>query len=105
MSQGFVYAIADQSGDKLKIGYSKNPNRRLKQLATGSSDRLYILTMFHGDKFLEKLIHRKFKKVRHNGEWMKVSQELLDYINNKSEYNYTELDDKGKLRSYLKIKM
>lgn len=105
MNQGFIYAIADQSGAKMKIGYSKNPNRRLKQLATGSSDRLYILTKFHGDRELEKSIHRQFEKVRYNGEWMKASQELLDYINEKSDNNYVEWDDKGKLRSYMKIKM
>ena len=99
---GYIYAITD--GKNIKIGYSKNPKKRIKQLSTGSSSNLYLLLYFEGDKKLEKQIHNSFKKIRYNGEWLDVTQELLDYLNWQSDIAYIDWDNNGKLRSYIKIK-
>lgn len=99
----YIYAITN--GIDIKIGISADPKRRLRQLNTSSPINLYILTFFVGNRELEKIIHKQFKKIRYNGEWMEVSQELLDYLNSMSENCFIDWDEHRKLRSYLKIKM
>lgn len=47
-----IYAIGD--GNKVKIGYSKNPQKRLKQLQTGHPNKLKLLHTWEGDKLAEK---------------------------------------------------
>ena len=102
---GYVYAISDQSNNRIKIGFSKNPKKRLKQLSTGAADKLYLLTYFNDDRKLEKSIHKQFKKVRYNGEWLFATKELIEYLNQMSNDKYIDWDVNGKLRSYLKIKL
>jgi hypothetical protein len=96
-----IYAI--YNGEHIKIGFSNNPKRRLKQLSTGSSLRLRLLTTFQGDKTLEKQIHQKHQKVRHNGEWFIVTQELLDYLNMMSSDKWIQIDEDGVVRSYRRM--
>ncbi len=82
-----IYLISD--GDLVKIGYSKNPTKRLNQLQTGHPKTLKLIKTFdyrsHGkitERIMEKRIHfilRRFK-VRHNGEWFKFSHSNLDEL-------------------------
>ena len=80
----YVYFIS--SDDKIKIGYTKNIKRRLKQLQTSNSSQLLLLGYIEGDKDVEKQLHKRFAqyRIRKNGEWFNCSDEILDYIN---EYN------------------
>ena len=94
----YVYAISD--GYNIKIGVSKHPEKRIKQLNTGNAESLYLLGYFEGDRKLEKYIHDNFRKVRFNGEWMYPTEELLDYLNNKIDKKYIMITD-GKVKSYL----
>lgn len=41
----FVYAIASAKSGPVKIGYSQDPQERLKQLQTGNPERLHILAV------------------------------------------------------------
>ena len=103
MNTTYIYAITN--GTQIKIGYSGNVKRRLKQLNTGSADKLYILCTFIGGRELEQEIHIKFGYNRINGEWFKVDQDMLDYLNSMSQDKYVDWDGSGKLVGYLKIKM
>lgn len=80
----YVYFIS--SDDKIKIGYTKNIKRRLKQLQTSNSSQLILLGYIEGDKNVEKQLHKRFAqyRIRENGEWFNCNDEILDYIN---EYN------------------
>lgn len=75
-----IYAIGD--GNKVKIGYSKNPRRRLRQLQTGHPNKLKLLHTWEGDKLAEKRIHYILKPLilRHNSEWFKISLNDLGII-------------------------
>ncbi len=73
-----IYIIWD--GENYKIGRSKNPQKRLKALQTGSPKRLKLLKIFDyqsrtktNEIIIERRIHffLKMQKVRHNGEWFK----------------------------------
>lgn len=68
----------------VKIGISKHPLKRVKQLQTGTSDRLYLYKWFDvvNPKKLEKYVHKLLWKHRIHplGEWFKLSKELIDFI-------------------------
>jgi len=90
-----IHYISD--GVNIKIGYSHNPNKRLKQLQTSNHNRLTILATESGYIDEEKSRHCKFIKDRINQshEWFRPSDELLSYINNISRY-YIECQE-GKI--------
>ena len=97
----YVYAISD--GSYIKIGISKNPQQRIKQLNTGNVKKLVLLGYFKGGRELEKHIHYKFRTVRYNSEWMNPSDELVNYLNKKFDNTYIEVED-GVIKSYFCIK-
>lgn len=72
----FIYAIGT-SGSKQKIGYSRNPNQRLKTLQTGNPEQLLIHYQFEidesvADKF-EAYVHRQHNHKRLKGEWFEMT--------------------------------
>lgn len=64
----FVYFIQADAG-AVKIGRAKDPESRLRQLQTGSPDKLQMLHVVPGDAELEASLHRRFGTVRIRGEW------------------------------------
>lgn len=85
-----VYFITDKKN--IKIGYSKNPNKRIKQLNTGNAKKLMLIGYMNGDKNKEKELHCQFSQDRSNGEWFSPSDELLDFINIKFSQIHVEKD-------------
>ena len=79
--QAFVYFIENQTGH-VKIGWSKDPIKRLKALQTGSSEPL---TMVYAAGFLDEadarycegLLHRHLAARCVHGEWFMA--EGIDY--------------------------
>jgi hypothetical protein len=72
----WIYFISD--GDRVKIGYTaRNPHRRLKQLQTGSSRRLYLLAAMPGTMADERALHERFASLRVSGEWFAIEPALL----------------------------
>jgi len=66
-----LYIIqSDKTGD-IKIGRSKHPQKRLKQLQTGSPQKLKLLVVVENKGNIEKNIHRRLDRYRsrRNGEW------------------------------------
>jgi hypothetical protein len=68
-----LYLISD--GEKLKIGVSKNPQKRLTQLQTGHPKKLKIIKIYDVPNYHEKRLHRQLWmfRERHNGEWFTVN--------------------------------
>lgn len=106
IKNGKVYFISDMKN--IKIGYTANSiEKRIKQLSTGSPDKLYCLGYIHGDKQKEHELHVLFEqnKIRNNGEWFIPSQELIDYINKNNQMENVWIDyDNGEINKYLAIK-
>ena len=77
---GYVYLIGEKENpDRYKIGStrSSNINKRLKQLQTGSSAKLYVKDFCetsHPFK-LEKMLHNHFKSSNIIGEWFELSDD------------------------------
>lgn len=77
---GYVYFIQGLYGGAIKIGYSKDPEGRLKTLQTGYPDTLRILLLVPGSELTEKYFHREFELYKLNGEWFKPEREIMDRI-------------------------
>lgn len=97
-----VYVIESTSGH-YKIGYSKNPMRRLKELQKTQGPFQYSfvsITSFETEKFAreaERYLHSLFVNHRVNGEWYKLDAFNLIYLGEQ----LSKLYDKGGLYSDL----
>jgi len=76
--KGYVYFIADDSANAeyVKIGFSKNPKKRLSDLQVANPKELVLIGMIELDQVGEKMIHKYLKEntdayVR--GEWFKLN--------------------------------
>lgn len=93
------------NGESVKIGHSKNPKKRVKQLQTGSSSRILLLGSIEGGKELEKELHKKFNYIRIKNEWFLPHEDLVEYINeNIIENKYINIEEDGRLTSLLRIR-
>jgi hypothetical protein len=71
---GYIYFFVADSG-LVKIGFSQDPNRRVKQFGDGA-----LIATIPGYLSTERAVHRRFEHLRCSGEWYEPDQELLDYI-------------------------
>ena len=72
---GRVYVI--QHGNRVKIGFTTQPTRRLADLP---HDR--VLALIPGDRRLESALHKKFQSIRTSGEWFEDHPELIAFAEN-----------------------
>jgi ribosomal protein L30E len=82
---GFIYFIVDTDKNQVKIGYSKYPTNRLKQLATATSSNLVLAATIPGDRKSEVQYHRHFAMYKCRREWFELSPEIQEFINRKSK--------------------
>jgi predicted GIY-YIG superfamily endonuclease len=65
---GIVYFVQSASGF-IKIGFSTDLERRIKQLRIGNPEKLVVLAAFLAPSRLEWQLHRKFSDLAASGEW------------------------------------
>lgn len=80
-SGGQVYFILNESAGMVKIGFSRNPEKRLTELRTGSAGEIKLLATIEGSLAIERQLHKRFEMHRRNGEWFIYSDEIRSYIN------------------------
>jgi Meiotically Up-regulated Gene 113 (MUG113) protein len=68
-----------------KIGHSKDVEKRLVQLRTGSPVSLEIKAVLPGGEDVEKILHWIFKGRRSHGEWFNLNGEDIRLIMKLSE--------------------
>lgn len=75
----------------VKIGISFAASVRLKQLQTGCPEPLELLLTIPGDVKFERRLHNMFAadRVRADGEWFRLSHEILDFIEQKKAQQTT----------------
>lgn len=103
MAESFLYIIGPASSDRYKIGFSADPDRRLRQLQTGHGEKLHVHHRRVVDEskvdVLEKLIHNANRHRKVRGEWFKMSiEESIDEI----EFALIKYDDEPNLKARLK---
>lgn len=80
---GFVYFIGTLEHEMVKIGFSANVNRRLKELQAGSPVKLAVIHKVKGNVTYERELHNQFKECRKHGEWFSLEGKLKDFLVNK----------------------
>jgi hypothetical protein len=64
-----IYFIGESWSRPVKIGYSENPAKRLKQIQSINPSKLKILFTVEGGRSLEKQYHEVLGEHRVRGEW------------------------------------
>ncbi len=75
-----VYFIQNLSTGNIKIGKSKNPSYRLKELQTGNDGKLVLMATVSEKYYTEEHLHLLFHHFRLNGEWFKYNEQLQSFI-------------------------
>ena len=69
---------------EIKIGRSRNPEERAKQLCAGNNYRMVVKRTYGEKGFLEKTIHKKLKRRRveegSSVEWFRISVEQAEAL-------------------------
>ena len=74
-NKNFLYLIRNTDNDTYKIGVSKNPSLRIKQLQTGNASKLELIHTFES-KFsykIESSLHRKYSLQNIYNEWFNIT--------------------------------
>lgn len=71
-TSGFVYIIHAIGTSRIKIGHSVEPEKRLKELQTGSPYKLRLIESWPGTKADERRAHTCLSQYRQTGEWFDV---------------------------------
>lgn len=71
-----VYVIEDEATRLIKIGISKHPRHRLRDLARDTKHSLRLMFVLPGDDRLERELHQQFAVYRVHGEWFHQSPAL-----------------------------
>jgi len=74
----FVYFIREEKSGLIKIGYSDNPQKRLKSLQTGQTKDLEIIMSVKGGVKLEAVLHKAFDCWRVRGEWFLLNRKQIE---------------------------
>ena len=67
-----LYIIQSDSTGNFKIGRSKHPEKRLKQLQTGNPNKLKLILVLENQGHREKLLHNRINswtRKKSKGEW------------------------------------
>lgn len=89
----FVYVIWVQRTSKIKMGISKNPESRLRDLQTASADKLMLLGKWPGSRNMERALHRELSQCRRSGEWFEVPPFIgLDIIRAIENHKTVEIE-------------
>jgi len=78
---GYVYLMKGENG-RYKIGMSKDPKRRQKELCLSSCEEHTLVYFFYSKNPSkdEKNLHNKFKSSNSHSEWFDLSEEDVNYI-------------------------
>ncbi len=78
--QGYVYLIGEVEGDKplFKIGYSTNPEARLREIQTCNGRILALFAKIPGTMADEAALHAKFIHLNTVQEWFKYDPSIFE---------------------------
>lgn len=77
-ARGFVYVL--QSGYFIKIGYSNDPNVRIRSILTSTPDECELVFVIPGGIDLERRLHREFAASHYRREWFFLCGKLKHFI-------------------------
>ena len=75
---GFIYAI--RCMDRVKIGFSTDPARRLVKIRADNAHECRLLGVIAGDMELEAQLHERFAHYHVRGEWFLLKGDVAEFI-------------------------
>jgi len=89
----YTYFITENEHNesyRIKIGFSKNPGKRIKSLQTGNSRKLALMGWIETEgQDLERSLHKKYKNHNLNGEWFAIEPcDVLEELKAQSTSSY-----------------
>lgn len=77
-----IYFIQEGKDGPVKVGYSSDPEARLRALQTGNSSRLRLRKVFEGGRQTEAEAHERLDdlRIRDDGEWFGPALEVFDRL-------------------------
>jgi len=85
--KGYVYFANCETGF-VKIGYTKRPESRLKEVSSAHHIKINDYFLVAGDITLERKLHKIFEKQRMYAEWFFLDYQELRRFIEKYEYKY-----------------
>jgi hypothetical protein len=79
-ADGKTWIYFAQTAAHVKIGHSKHPVRRIRDLQVSHPTDVRLVAVIEGNEALERELHERFKKVRRMGEWFSWTPELRAYV-------------------------
>lgn len=76
--KGFIYFITDRNF--VKIGFTKNVEKRLENLQVGTPQKLELTYSLEGTVFDEKIIQNMFSEYHERGEWYRLEGRLEGFL-------------------------
>lgn len=76
---GYVYAISDGE-DRVKIGWSSNPIRRLAKISSDCPGNVSLLGLVEATRAQEAEAHALLNPWRVNGEWFRLEGPVLAFV-------------------------
>ena len=73
-----IYFI--RCGGFVKIGVSRDPSRRIRDMVTGNPHDMELLHTAPGDIAVERRLHEKFRTQHHHHEWFRYEGELAAWL-------------------------
>lgn len=87
-----VYFIQGELTKRIKIGKTNTAiSERIRNMQTGSPDKLIFLGACFGVNFTEEKMHEVFKEYRLHGEWFEPNEVILNFIDSNCFTNYDAL--------------
>lgn len=96
----YLYFIQAIDNGPIKIGISKDLEKKFLKIQKNSPIELKILHYATGNKFLKDYLLKKFKSYHSHNNWFLPNQEIIDFIN-EIKNQPSKLDG---LNSFLKYK-
>jgi len=71
----YIYLIQSLENGYYKIGVSKHPQKRIKELQTGNSSELKLIQSYMSEHahMIEKSLQRQYLHLKKEGEWFDLS--------------------------------
>ena len=76
---GYVYAI-DNGRGHVKIGWAKEPLRRLAELNVACSEPMRLLGYVEGTRDHEAALHQLFRRYNGRGEWFRIEGAVKTFL-------------------------
>lgn len=77
----YIYLIQSLESSRYKIGISKNPKKRIKELQTGSNEEIKLIHQYESEyaRKIETTLHNRYAHLKTHGEWfsLTLSEEVV----------------------------